>query len=203
METSIKEFIIIFGPYFGGLTTIIAWLVAYHVYESQKSDEKMKAAVIIMTEIRNAENSLGIIQNKLHTGATDDFPSILWTNNWKTFGHLFAKDFDQDELQIINKFYNDCLMMEELAMRNNNFFWITTEERARITQKLLGNIAEEHYDDIASIPSKQKLILDAFNATINIYAPQKTLNGLEFYIKTLQKITPTAIWVKLKNIANY
>lgn len=90
--------------------------------------------------------------------------------------------------------------MDDLCTRNNNFFWISAEERARVMQHLLADIAKEHYQE-TDFPNHKDVIVRKFHDHIETYAPQKTLNGIEYHIGNIQRITPTEVWNKLKIIA--
>src|ERR1017187_6874848 len=96
------------SPFFGALITLATGLIAIGVYKSQKADEKVNAATSILFEVRTAEAQASIISDKLHSNNTQDLPSVLPANSWRKFSHLFAKDFDEDELKLVNAFYSSC-----------------------------------------------------------------------------------------------
>ncbi len=199
--------------FFFASVTFIVGSLAFYIYTQQKVDEKINAAVSILTEVRNAESKIDIIIDNLNRDITSDLPSVLPTNNWRTYSHLFVKDFDTDELQLINAFYNACEIIEDFVNRQNNFFWVTTEERAKTAQHILAEIhddfqvearlegdihprAQQKFDD-------RKAGLTKYYANeAYLYAPQKTLDVLRFQTQNFQKIIPTTCGVKLKKLAN-
>ena len=183
--------------------------------DSEKQSEKVNAAVSIIFEIRNAENNVDTVSEKINSNSMNDLPSVLPTNNWKRYSHLFAKDFDEDEFRMINTFYNSCVLIEDLIVKQNNFIWIATEERSRVAQKLLGDIHiqfQKAHHDAGNDEEKKKAALDTFNNTKAgatkfytdeqyFYTPVKTANGLKFAIDHLQKIMATTCGSKLKKLA--
>jgi hypothetical protein len=200
------------GGIIAGLTTLATGLIAIWVFKSQKNDEKINAAVSILFEVRSAESMADIISEKLNSGSTNDLPNVLPINSWKKHSHLFAKDFDEDEFKAMNTFYNSCELIEDLVNRQNNFFWIATEERGKVAQKLLGEIHLEFQRDAIGDAEKQSAALDKFKKlkeTLTkfytdegyFYTPAKTANGLKFSIGHLQKITTTVCGAKLKKLA--
>ncbi len=203
------------SPLIGGLITGFATLgtglFAISVFNLQKADEKVNAAISILFEVRNAEEKVDIIQEKLNSGSNIDLPSVLPSNAWIKYSHLFAKDFDSDELKLINSFYSSCGTIEDLANRQNNFIWVAADERARTAQKLLGDIHIEYQKDIVNGMDKNeaKTKFDAESQTIKqfytdeeyFYAPKKTLEGLKFEIDKFSKVTVTTCGAKLKKLA--
>ncbi len=205
------------SPFFGGLIAGIATLatgwIAIRVFKLQKRDEKVNAAISILFEIRDAEDKVKIISEKLHTNNTNDLPSILPTNSWRKYSHLFAKDFDEDELKLVNNFYNSCGIIEELVNKQNNFFWIATEERARVAQRLLADIHLEFQKDMVTGGAdseaanktkfdRQRLGITKFYTDEEyLYTPSKTANGLKFQVNNFQNITTTTCGAKLKKLA--
>lgn len=199
----------LFAGLIAGFGTLVTGWFAIKVFNLQKSNEKINAAVSILFEIRTAENKIDIISEKLNTNSNTDLPSVLPTNNWKNYSHLFAKDFDEDEFKLMNAFYSSCEIIQDLVSRQNNFLWIATEERGRVLQQLLGDIYLEHQKDAIVDRTKadekftreKDAITKFYTDEAYFYTPVKTLNGLKFQIENLQKITPTTCAVKLKKLA--
>ncbi len=190
-----------------GLATIITGLVAMLIYFHQKKDAKKQAARVLLLEIRTAEEQISQIKNIVLKGALADFPSIFTTNSWKKYSHLFISNFDQDELKLINSFYNYGELIENFAKRNNEFFWVTTEERGRTMVKKLSDIIVEclNNDSITNkdihIQDKKDLLvyyLDKYNTP---YKPQRSISEINTYIKEIQMITTSSCGIKLKKIA--
>ncbi len=188
---------------FVGLATIITGAVAILVYFKQKKDFKVQAARVLLMEIRTAEERIAQIKDKIQNNFTNDFPSVFPTKNWKTYSHLFISDFDQDEIKAISSFYDYGDLIEEFAKRNNDFFWVTTEERARVVQQKLADIvfkAKEPATSPVDI-STRKQTLNEFTNDPYSYTPQKTLEAIKSYTEKVGTITTTSAGIKLKKIA--
>jgi hypothetical protein len=195
--------------FFASITFIVGSL-AFYIYTKQKSDEKSNAATTILLEIRNAESKVDIIIDKLDKESTTDLPTVLPVNSWRKYSHLFVKDFDLDDIQLLNTFYASCEIIEDLANRQNNFVWITTEERAKTVQGILAKIHDDYQIECAEVGQAKAQIkydnrragLDKFysNETLS-YAPVKILKGLKFQTQKLQRIASTPCGEKLKELA--
>jgi len=189
---------------FIGLATIITGAGVIVAYYLQKKNEKIQAARVLLTEIRIAEERLGQIRDKIIANSTLDLPPVFPTKSWKLYSHLFISDFDQDELSLINSFYDVGEFIEDFAMRNNNYFWITTEERARITVQKIAQYIDESasQDNPAQYVQSRKDIFNLGMDTYNQpYSPKKTLEGIQNYLTKIQTLTSSSCGIKLKKIA--
>lgn len=192
-------------------TTAIVGSLALFIYTKQKEDEKTNAALSILFEVRNAEENLEILRGKINSSDTIDLPSVLPVNSWVKYSHLFAKDFDNDELKLMNNFYNTCVTIEDLSNRQNDFIWVAAEERARTAQRLLGDIHVEFQRDVSNgisledaqnkFNNEKQGITQFYGDEGYFYAPKKTIQGLEFEITKFQKVTTTTCGSKLKKLA--
>ncbi len=197
----------LFVDNFTGITTLIAGSIAFWLYLSQKKDQKVNAARVVLSEIRNAERKTDEISNSL-TQWYGDFPSVLPTNSWKDYSYLFASDFDQDELELINEFYGLSELIEEAVRKDNNFFWVSTEYRAQVVQGKLVELIEKALNTRTKQIDSKKLadlklsILDTFSNDQYSYSPIKTRNLLTTYLGRTRKITTTSAGSKLKKIAH-
>lgn len=195
--------------FFFASTTFIVGSFALFIYTKQKSDEKSNAATTVLLEIRNAESKISIISEKLYTSNHIDFPSVLQINSWRKYSHLFVRDLDQDELQLINTFYSACEIIEDLVIKQNNFVWIAAEERAKVVQQMLAKIHDEFQKKYPSDAieaqntfNNSKLgITKYYTDETYSYAPSKCIDGLKFQIETVGKITTTTCGSKLKKLA--
>lgn len=130
------------------------------------------------------------------------------TKNWKNYSHLFISNFDQDELRLINTFYDYGEFIEEFARRNNDYFWITTEERARTTVQKIAEFvsgAIEHAP-VGSDPNVYVVThRDAFNNLMDAnnapYSPAKTLDGIRTFLQKIPTVTTSSAGTKLKRLA--
>ena len=191
----------LFSDYFSGLATIFTGLIVVIIYYRQKSDSKVQAARVLLTEIRIAEERIDQIRDKMNSNSTLDLPSVFPTKSWKNYSYLFISDFDQDELKLINSFYDYGEQIEESAKRSNDFFWINVEERAKVTLQKLAKYIDESFgteNPSQGITQKRDFLsknLDDFNLPYN---PQKTLESVKTYLSQIQKITTSSCGLKLK-----
>ncbi len=200
------EISLIIGTYFAGFATILTGFIAWLVYLSQKADQKVNAARIIISEIRTAERNIDEISNLIQRGQKD-FPNVLKESNWKKFAHLFAQDFDQDELDSINNFFNLCEIIQEAAKRDNEYFWLTTENISKESQRKFVDLVEKSVNGKTFKLDKPKLdklrvaIVDFYTNNPFLYAPKKTQMTLTTYIQKVQKLSTSSVGIKLKKIA--
>lgn len=188
--------------FFVAFATMVTGGVAILLFFGQKQDAKNKAAIIILLEIRNAEDKIDEIREKVKGGTiSGDLPSVLPVNSWKNYAHLFAKDFDQDELRLMNSFFSKCAVIEDYANRNNSFFWTAAEERTKVVQRKLADLIEKANGNAATLTQLKSTVLDSYTNDNYQYAPQKTAQVIEFNLQNFPKITPTTCGEKLKKIA--
>lgn len=160
-----------------------------------------------MTEVRSAEERIEQIRERISNNSIADYPPVLPINSWKKYSHLFVSDFDQDELKLINSFYDYCEQVDDFGRKDNQFFWVTTEERAKIAQHYLAKIIEEATAIASSderqryIQEKKEIMLTSFTNDGYQYTPNKTLRNIQSYIGKIQNITTTICGQKLKKIA--
>jgi hypothetical protein len=190
------------STFFVALATILTGLTAFILFFRQKGDERKNAAVIILLEIRNAELKAETIREKIDGELiTGDLPPILPVNSWKRYIHLFAKDFDQDELGLINDFYARCEIIQEHAERNNNYFWIATEERTKIVQQMHMELIDRTHETLSDLPQLKDSILQRYVNDAFLYVPKKTARVITYHLQDFPRITSTTAGAKLKGIA--
>ncbi|PIP27642.1 MAG: hypothetical protein COX30_00800 [Candidatus Moranbacteria bacterium CG23_combo_of_CG06-09_8_20_14_all_39_10] len=193
-----------FVALFSGLATLATGAVAILIYFHQKRDAKIQAARVLITEIRIAEERIDQIRDKIINTTTTDLPSVFPTANWKKYSHIFISDFDSDEIKLLNNFYDYGEIIEDFAKRNNNYFWITTEERARVTVQKIADYVDESFgkdNPDKEVTDKRDYISTGMDTYNQVYAPSKTLIGIKDYLSKIPKITTSSCGVKLKKIA--
>lgn len=185
--------------FFIALITLLVGGIAIFLYLKQKWDTKIQAARVLLIEIRTAEDRIVQIKEKIESHNTDDFPSVFPTKSWKKYSNLFVGDFDVDEMKLISTFYDYCELIEEFCRRNNQFFWITTEERARVVQQSVGQLLIE----AKGIPSEsdKEVIEKISNHNFGMYAPYKPIGSIEKYLSKVVSVTTTIAGEKLKRLA--
>ena len=187
--------------FFTGFATIITGLVAWIVYVSQKDNSKTQAARLIISEIRIAEEKISKLKEIIDANdMIADLPLVLPSNNWKLYRNIFIRDFDQDEVKLISSFYELAETIDDFSKRKNNFFWITTEERARVTQQKLGEIFTTSETD-EQVEIRRQSLVDRYDKYPISYTPQHPLNQVKKHLNSIQFITTTTLGSKLKNIA--
>ena len=85
------------------LATILTALVAFGVYFKQKSDTKKDVARLILQEIRFAEQQLRVAKENNYNYYLAN--RLLPTNNWNSNIHLFVKNLESTEIDLLSKFY--------------------------------------------------------------------------------------------------
>lgn len=194
---------------FSAFATLFVGGIAIFLYLKEKSDKKAQAARVLLLEIRSAEEKITQIKDLIKEGDTEeDLPNIFPTKSWKKFSNLFVSDFDTDELKLINDFYEYGELVEEFAKRNNDFFWVTTEERARLVQQKMAKLNLEEYrtNGIKNLKEHSFLtirdaVLDEISNARYDYRPNKTLKRIAIYIEKINNITTSSAGAKLKTIA--
>lgn len=65
-------------------------------------------------------------------------------NSRKDHGHIFMKEFDANEIEMINEFFNKCSYLEKEIQTSLSYINIAMEEKSRITQQKLLELADKH-----------------------------------------------------------
>lgn len=85
-----------------GMITLMVGSFAVYLYIKQKRDRKRDSARLILQEIRYAEQQ---IRNFRTVNNYQLYIRLLPTNSWNENIHLFVKDLEEHELDMISSFY--------------------------------------------------------------------------------------------------
>jgi len=193
--------------FFSALVTIVGASFVIYLYKKQKKEQKQRAAIILVNEIRNIEESIDIFRDSLREDPNRlELPeiTILSENNWQKFSDLFSKDFDQDQIRKINKFYSDAARLSYIVTNANNMFIVNVYNRASAMQQAnislissSANIEEAK----SKINTFENILFDP-NISKTPYVPQGFNSKLIKYLGDTEPILLTSIGEKLKKIAN-
>lgn len=196
-----------FKNIFSGFATFLSVLAIIWVYKSQKRDKKMEGARVLLAEIRNAENGLDEIKK---TGVISDLTFVLPSNSWEKSQHLFIKDFDQDELRLMNTFYYTCASLEKQIQRIKSYLPLSNEEKVKLVQQKLLELAEKYknstnnFDRNSDYQKEKRQVLDnLFYQEADWFVPKAPTNSLASEISLIRYISTSSCDVKLKRIARF
>lgn len=182
--------------FFVALVTFLSVVTVIWIYKKQKEDEKVKAAKVIWVEIADAENLLDNFKKNGINLANNR--QIISVNSWNKNKHLFAHEFDERGLRLIDNFYAECeLINRELDEAYSlPVYW---QDKARV-------IAEKHITfsenskDLQEYELK-KASLKFFEEDTYWWQPSGPKQQMVERIKLIQYVSTTPTGEKLKDIA--
>ena len=95
-----------------GLITLIVGFFVFVIYKKQKAEYKRDAAMLILQEIRYAEQQLRIAKD--HNYEYHLFYQLLPTNSWNQNINLFIKNLKESEIDLISKFYSQTSYIDKV-----------------------------------------------------------------------------------------
>jgi len=162
----------------------------------QKENEKVKVAKIIWVEITDAQN---LLDNFKKNGINlVNNRQIISVNSWNKHKHLFAHEFDERGLKLIDNFYTECeLVNRELDEAYSlPMFW---QYKARV-------IAEKHITFSENSKNLQeyelkKASLKFFEEDTYWWQPNDPKQRMIERVKLTQYVSSTPTGERLKDIA--
>jgi len=188
---------IVNSNFFMAFVTFLVGSFVIYLYIKQKNDYKRDAASIILMEIRHAEK---VVERMKMSGITVSvsIDSILPTNNWSKYNYLFIKDFDQDELELINNFYNQCSLIDNALMQINLSRQL--EQKANYIHQSLVQMARDSISD-ADFENKKNQFLPRIEKESYVFKPRAPLDEIVKGLNNLRFVTTTTAGEKMKRIA--
>ncbi|HEY4504312.1 MAG TPA: hypothetical protein VJI73_00900 [Candidatus Paceibacterota bacterium] len=134
--------------FFIALTTSFVGSLAIYLYYRQKREYKRDAALLILQEIRYAEQQ--IRGSRAYSQNAENYPlssKLLPTNSWYKNIHLFMGDFEQSQVDCISRFYSQVEYVDRVIEGISNYKTSIIEEEIVNEQTGLIMVAEEILPD--------------------------------------------------------
>lgn len=180
------------------LVTFVTGLSALLVYFLHKKDEKQKAAIIILSEIRSAESMI----NQIKTGMNiSDVTSVMNEGHWKEYQHYFATSLDRDDIELLSNFYSSCFVIEQQINFVQSSLNVAMVEKMRITQEKLADFAEEAESGIDFKKMRDKTLQDLYWPNSDFFLPSVPQQKTLAFAHQIQFVSIAAAGQKLKKIA--
>lgn len=181
--------------YVNSIVTLIVGFAAVFVYWLTKRAEKRNAAIIIVMDIRHAEQ---VVFSILETGIIDKtLKNILSENNWAKYKHLFASDFSYDDFACFNRFFESCVEISDARIRMNEVFYANLNAKASIAQQKLFelDISDEKWQH------KKQEIIEYINSETFVFDPNEPKSRVLQSLQLMGRLSNTIAFYKLKKIA--
>lgn len=153
--------------YLNTTVTFLVGLVALVVYRLSKRTEKRNAAVIILMDIRHAEQVASSIRETMQVDR--HIKTILYENNWEKYKHLFASDFAYDDFVALNRFFDSCSEIAQARLRMQEVFYAAVKAKATIMQE---KIFSSEDPEAPISPTKALKWIELINKDENFFDPE-------------------------------
>jgi len=94
-----------------GLITLLVGGFVIYLYLKGRKDNKRDAALLILQEIRYAEQR---VRNYRSYGSYAFTEKLLPTNSWHTNINLFMKDLKETDIDMVSKFYSSAAHLDDV-----------------------------------------------------------------------------------------
>jgi hypothetical protein len=176
--------------------TIFVGLFAFVVYSMGKRSEKRNAAMIIVMDIRNAEQ---IIQTLLETSNFDiSIKPILSENNWSKYKHLFASDFSYDDFALLNRFFDGCVEISDARRRMNEVFTASINAKAALLQEKIFAIESDKNEEFQS---HRQALIDRFNNETYVFNLREPRDRIIKNLQLMGRLSGSVAFDKMRKIA--
>jgi hypothetical protein len=135
------------------ITTVIVGFFAIYLYLKQKRDHKKDAALLILQEIRFAEQK--IRQQRAYKFYKFS-EKLLPTNNWNKNIHLFISDLSESELDLISRFYAHAEYLD-IVIKQISDIAVTSGVEAPQRAKDISDEMRDQIELILNSPAVEKL----------------------------------------------
>lgn len=201
---------------FSAIATFAAGYVVYLVYAKAREDEMSKAAKILVMEIRDSERIIQEYRNYKDNKMMypDTLVNIMPNKAWIKYSHLFVEFLSADEYDYISAYYRYCYKLEEATGKYHNFFWITTEERAKQQEAIGARLTSEAFekpenanialgDFTETLKRKIDAVTGIYHSNTTGYKPDGINMEIATVLDSVRLISNTPVWNKLKKVARY
>lgn len=188
---------------FSGLATILTIGGAIYLYLRAKKENKQQIATLLINDIRNADSAIKTVKDSFNNPIkTIPDVTVLPENNWKKFSFLFSRDFDEDEISQMNKYFNNVERINYIVTQHNNLFLLHISTRMSALQNANMNILLSA--DTEELAKREIEELDKRFANSNIsnspYEPMGFYSNLEKYLPEISNLLTSSTGKKLKRI---
>lgn len=182
---------------FSALSTFVVGSIAILLYVKQRKDQKRDAANVIIAEIRQAER---LINQFKKNGISNDISyQLLPSNNWTKYNYLFINDLDQDEIEQINNFYSQCIVLDKEIDQINISHELKNKSLAM--HNYISLIAKESMGNEEIFKTNKENYIKLMNKDIFTFRPEAPLVSIAKALNNIDLITTSSIGAKLKKIA--
>lgn len=185
------------GDYVTAITTAGVGYVAYFVYIQGKKTTLQDTAKMLILDIRNAEDALEAVRSG---------PSaITWArlavaeNNWSKYKQHFVGHLNTDEFRQFEQFFHIWLEIVKLKTESGAFALQGMAAKASEAQILLANLDR----DATDFAERRAKIIKSVNEETWIFEPDTFLQRLEFYLRTVQALSGSTGFAKIRAIAGF
>jgi len=156
-----------------------------------------------LSEIRTAESE---IKNIKQNNKISDYTTVLPTNSWESYKHLFIKIFDVDEFRLVDYFYVSCELAEKQINLYKNYETIATQEKIKEIQHKLLELADkyregEKIENNEDYKEHKNQILEIFHNEAYWFQPHTSLRKTIGYIENIEFILSSSAGIKFKKKA--
>lgn len=202
------------------VATIIVGLFAWAIYIAQRREHKKDAANAILLEIQSGEDAIKKVRDAVQKDHLDIDVSVIPFESWSTYKHMFVRDFDKDEWDMISDFYNKSPLIDAAIKYNKTAFASDVEQIRTNKQRVLASYAEEAVREVTFNVNKEGEVVDtqqieeAYKAKASAfnrlymnqqqdfqYAPIKPINDVKMYLTDFPKLSTSSVGTKLKSLA--
>ena len=190
--------------------TILVGLSAFAVYHKQVVDDKKAAANKLLLEIQHIERSVKLVKDAWHNENINNIEfDILRDDSWSRYSHLFSKDFDNDEKELLSNFFQNAKLLDESVKKSRESFNQDVAQIRVNKQRILASLVVETVNN----PSDNENAVRLFSQKAELankmymslqdqylYTPMKYANDAKKYCDYISNISTTTVGIKLKRI---
>lgn len=177
--------------FFIALVTLLVGTFAIIIYIKSKQDYKRDIVMAVLVEIRNAEE----LVEKLIAGERPINLVLIPVRNWNRYNYLLVKDFDEDELNLINDFFARCSVIDKSLPQLSTASQI--EQKAKSIQDALVQLAKEDPENYQIKKIQLTTIMQREDYSFSPLAPAQEITNA---LNNFRFITTSSVDIKLKKM---